>query len=218
MAAIICPQCGFENPEGSTICEICAEPLKQSIPEEPAVQPMPTMAQAAVTPETDREYFVFCPESQTKTVLPNGSVRKFFCEGCKIEHEIDDFLWQIESREKQSAPVQGVSEKTDVPVGDELWLEEVNTHARIDIQKPGGTLGRYGNFGGDFFLSRNMHTVSGEHCRLTYEYGSWVLRHISRTNNTVYNGMQLEREEPNLLEDGKQLTLAGTVTFTVRIG
>ena len=226
MATIICPQCGFENPEGSSICEICAEPLAKSTDEraqenvrisQPAA-PLPTVAQSAITPESTREYFVFCPESQTKTVLPNGSVRKFFCEGCKIEHEIDDFLWQIEMRDKEPAPEQAAFEEDTGAVGDELWLEEVNTHARIDIAKPGGTLGRYGNFGSDFFLSRNMHTVSGEHCRITYEYGSWVLRHISHTNNTVYNGMELEREAPNLLENGRQLTLAGTVTFTVRIG
>ena len=63
-----------------------------------------------------------------------------------------------------------------------------------------------------------MHTVSGEHCRITYEYGTWVLRHISRTNSTHYNGISLSREEPTLLEDGKLLVLANTVTLRVHIG
>ena len=63
-----------------------------------------------------------------------------------------------------------------------------------------------------------MHTVSGEHCRITYEYGSWVLRHISRTNSTHYNGIALGHDEPNLLEDGKLLVLANTVTLRVHIG
>jgi predicted component of type VI protein secretion system len=60
--------------------------------------------------------------------------------------------------------------------------------------------------------------VSGEHCVITNEFGNWVIRHVSKTNQTMYNNMILGANEPNLLENGKTLTLANAVSFTVRIG
>ena len=240
MANIVCPECGYENPEGSTVCEICAESLLPassgnspvvsaapivppasvpvSAPQNPAY--VPTVAQSAISQAENQEYFVLCPQSQTKTVLPNGDVTKFFCEGCQEEHTIDGFLWSIERREKETSPVLAgaPAAQPEASRGDNLWLEEVNTHFRIDIAKEGGTLGRYGTFGAAFFQTNHLLMVSGEHCRITYEYGSWVLRHISRTNQTQYNGMTLGANEPNLLEDGRILTLANAVSFIVRIG
>lgn len=53
---------------------------------------------------------------------------------------------------------------------------------------------------------------------ISYQYGTWVLQHISRTNQTMYNNMILTANEPIVLEDGKVLTLANTVSFIVRIG
>lgn len=230
MATIKCGQCGYENPEGSTICEICAEELLQTVKQEPVAQSVivqnvntvvvPTQVSTASQIEDDgNEYFVLCPESHTKTIVPNGKVTSFFCEGCKIQHDIDGFLWNIESRAKGDAPMgKGTPQTQNVSTGDALWLEEVNSHFRIDIEKSGGTLGRYGKYGSEFFQSRSLLMVSGEHCVISYEFGNWVLRHISRTNQTKYNNMILGMNEPNLLEDGKMLTLANAVTFVVRIG
>ena len=224
MASIKCKQCGYENPQGTDFCEMCAEPLMQmkvnipppSVPYSVPPQQM-TVSQTTAPIVSEIEYFVLCPESQTKTVLPNGRVTSFLCNGCRKEHIIDGFLWQIESRTlKKEVPV---TQPQNVPLTNEnhLYLEEVTTHFRIDIDKQGGTLGRYGKYGADFFQSRDMRTVSGEHCMITFEHQSWVLRHISRTNQTKYNGMILSSNEPVLLENGKILTLANTVTFIVRI-
>jgi len=230
---IRCPQCGYDNDPGASECEICAEPLGARLAEElsvtaaaPEAIPQPVTRapeipapQTAEAPEHNgREYYVFCPESQTKTVVRDAGVTRFFCEGCRIEHDIDGFLWQIEVNESAPAAPAAAAPQAEAPKSDDLWLEEINTGHRIDIARTGGTLGRYGTFGGDFFLSHNMHTVSGEHCRITYEYGAWVLRHISRTNSTHYNGVSLGREEPTLLEDGRLLVLANTVTLRVHIG
>lgn len=216
MAGILCKQCGYENPEGSEICEICAEPLTAVSPAvTEAPQPIQQTAPQNPSP-VGVQYYVMCPESNTKTFLADGNVKKFFCEGCKIEHEIDDFLWTIETAEAGEAAE--VPAEAAAPKEDRLWLEEVNSHFRIDIEKTGGTLGRYGTFGAQFFQSRNLLMVSGEHCAISYEYGSWVLRHVSRTNQTKYNGAVLEANQPNLLQDGKILTLADAVSFVVRIG
>ena len=111
-----------------------------------------------------------------------------------------------------------VDNTNDNQSGDVLWLEEVNSHFRIEIDKAGGTLGRYGKYGSEFFQSRGLLTVSGEHCIITNEFGNWVIRHISKTNQTKYNNMILGTNEPNLLENGKILTLANSVSFVVRIG
>lgn len=243
MAGIICKQCGYENPEGSTICEICAEELvssKESVQtevsqvinkEQESINGSPDTITNNIRQATEqqindgREYYVICPESQTKTVLPNGNVTSFFCEGCKKEHDIDGFLWNIESNElekinnnQSTVTASNCFDKESSPKGDNLYLEEMNSHYRIDIDKAGGILGRYGKYGADYFQSRGLLTVSGEHCSISYEFGNWVIRHISRTNETRYNNMVLGTNEPNLLEDGKVLTLANTVSFIVRIG
>ena len=233
MALIKCKQCGYENPEGEFFCEMCAEPLSVEVPtanlnvpsapapiSPPPVQqrPQTTIPQVTASHSSGREYYVLCPESQTKTILPNGTVTKFFCNGCRKEHMIDGFLWQVESRAIQNVSAVNEPQTAKAPAKENhLYLEEVNSHFRIEIDKEGGTLGRYGKYGADFFQSRDMRTVSGEHCGITFEHHSWVLRHMSRTNQTKYNGMILSSGEPVLLENGKILTLANTVSFVVRI-
>lgn len=227
MAVIICKQCGYENPEGSQICEICAEPLQAESAsiQQPVMQTSSVIAEQAATviqdsaePGDGKEYYVLCPESQTKTIVTGGNITSFYCEGCKRQHDIDGFLWSVEMKSKEISQVVDVSPSSSAVKGDSLWLEEVNSHVRIEIDKAGGTLGRYGKFGADFFQSRNMLMVSGEHCIITYEFGNWVIRHISKTNQTMYNNMILGTNEPKLLEDGKILTLANAVSFVVRIG
>lgn len=248
MAGILCEQCGYMNPEGSKECEICAEPLTQGAPtpapapvEEsapaavapvaaPSVEAVVSScsnqvqtAQQNVTPSSnpDVEYFVMCPESSTKTVVSGPNVTTYFCEGCKTEHFIDGMIWFVESRNLANATAQQINQPVSQPIapkGDNLWLEEVNSHFRIDITKPGGTLGRYGTFGGEYFLSRGMNTVSGDHVKFNYEFNNWTVTHISKTNPTTYDGMIMASNEPTLLEDGKILKLANAVSFVVRIG
>lgn len=229
MALIKCKQCGYENPQGTDYCEMCAEPLMQdthtiavNIPQPSVPRMSPQQSQRYTVPQVTApnvngmEYYVICPESQTKTILPNGNVTRFLCNGCRKEHMIDGFLWQIESRMVER-PVTRPQTRPAPTRGNHLYLEEMNTHFRIEIDKEGGTLGRYGKYGANFFQSNNMRTVSGEHCGITFEHNSWVLRHMSRTNQTKYNGMILSSGEPVLLENGKILTLANTVSFIVRI-
>ncbi len=244
MAFIKCEQCGFENPEGLEYCDMCDEPLIKEVhtttldvappppsvpvsaPSAPVSVPppsvrqihQPTIPQVTAPLASDIEYFVLCPESQTKTTLPNGTVTSFFCNGCRKEHDIDGFLWQIETRTVEQNPDGNAPKPQEAPFRENyLYLEEMSTHFRIAIDKEGGILGRYGKYGADFFQSRNMRTVSGEHCQITFEHNSWVLRHVSRTNQTKYDGMILNAGEPVLLQDGKILTLANTVSFVVRI-
>lgn len=226
MTGILCEQCGYMNPEGSTECEICAEPLVKSTPSPSVVTEMVepngnnsvhTEKQNEVPAENNGvEYFVMCPESSTKTIISNPNATSYFCEGCHTEHPIDGYIWAIESRQMNDNKI-GSPESKEAPKGDKLWLEEINSHFRIDIAKPGGTLGRYGTFGGDYFRSRNMNTIHGEHCEFKYEFNVWTLTRLG-ANDTKYNGMIMERFEPTMLEDGKELTLSNIVTFIVRIG
>lgn len=232
MAGIICKQCGYENPEGSTICEICAEELS-SVENNTDIKPNVENSVNSIIIDEKKEncldseektFYVICPESQTKTILANKNVNEFYCEGCKKTHTIDGFLWNIESKKsnedntyEQASDINNCCYDAVVSYNGNLYLEEVNTHYRIDIDKDGGILGRYGKYGADYFQQNNLLTVSGEHCKISYEYGNWVIRHLSRTNETKYNEMILEYNEPNLLENGKILTLANTISFVVRI-
>ena len=214
MAEIICKQCGFPNPEGSVRCGICDEPLMAAVVEKKAA---PVPPPAAVVKETAAgsgyQYFVLCPESQTKTVVDGPNVTSFFCNGCKREHVVDDIIWQIERGEAVAVSPTPEQEKEHA-----LRLEELTTHYVIEVDQAGGILGRYGKYGAEFFQSRGMLTVSGEHCAIyADEYGNWVLRHISRTNGTKYEDRLLDANEPVILENGKMLTLANTVTFVVRL-
>ena len=243
MTTIICKQCGYENPVGSMICEMCASELEYTLSDAGAqviqqatvvglgkVDEMQsksiaelqqtsqqTSQQTDVSSGGGYEYYVLCPESQTKTILPGSAVADFYCVGCKRQHEIDGFLWNIERRKAEPVDESACIQVPTSTKGDTLWLEEIVSHVRIEIDKEGGTLGRYGKFGAQFFQERNMLTVSGEHCIITNEFGDWVIRHISNTNDTKYNNMVLGKYEPNLLEDGKMLTLSNAVTFIVRI-
>ena len=129
-------------------------------------------------------------------------------------------MWTIDRKEKRGSEAGGVSlpNTQQGTKGNRLWLEEINSHYRIDIDELGGSLGRYGKYGAEFFQSRSLLMVSGEHCVITNEFGNWVIRHVSKTNQTKYDNKILEANEPNLLEDGKILTLANIVSFIVRIG
>lgn len=148
-----CKQCGYENPDDAVVCEICAEPLENA--GESAAAPQGNVGAPAVqadAAEDGNAYFVICPESQTKTMLPGGNVTSFYCRGCKKQHEIDGILWSIEKKARAQAPTaSNVTQQQSAPKEDNLWLEEVNSHVRIDIDKAGGTLGRYGKFGAGFF-------------------------------------------------------------------
>lgn len=225
MAEIICSQCGYSNEEGSTVCFICDNPLTPSeqtgkVTEKPVEKSEKTVQNS---PEKDSGYYVYCTESGTKTKVENENVTEFFCTGCQKTHIVDGFIWSIEKEEtlqKETRSDDGdFTETCAKKVTDgKLHLEEQYSHFTIEIDRDGGTLGRYGKYGADFFQSRNMLTVSGEHCYITYELGNWVIRHISHTNKTKYNGMTLESNQPVMLSDGGKLVLADTVTFIVHIG
>ncbi len=196
---ILCKQCGFTNPDHAEICEICAEPLN------PVGTTLLT-AQPALS-EAESEYYIFCPESQTRTMIYDPHAESFFCEGCKINHPVDGFIWNIEQKQKnKKKPVLSLYHEK------KLILQELETGFRIELDKS-GTLGRYGTYGAEFFREHNMLTVSGEHCLFLYKNCDWTVWHISRTNPTSYDGKLLPRNIACPVQNNKILNLAGTVSF-----
>lgn len=214
---IICRHCGFPNSAGSINCEICDEPLAPPAPQPQVVQTAPQAAPAAPQ-NPGREYFVVCPESNHRTVVADENQTSYFCAGCGKVHEIDGFIWVVESTALAPQP-QAVSapQPTPQPRLNRLTLEEMNTRQRIEIAPQGGTLGRYGDFGADFFQRNNLLYVSGVHCAFQQQYGNWCIQHMSRTNQTKYDGQILDHDQFYLLENGKVLTLANCVSFIVHI-
>lgn len=236
-----CPKCYFINDDDDKICAMCSEP-RETIPEPKAPAPAATVSAPAVGPEIADEgtniptaknepvsYFISCPTSGYKTVVDSPDVTEYFCKGCGEMHPVDNVLWIVEKEVAQAtaAPAASVSETTGVSAGTSgtvennggiLVLEDVDTHFRIEIDKAGGTIGRYGKYGAAYFQSDPRgRMVSGEHCRIKYEYTKWSIEHLSRTNDTVYNGRKLEHGFEEGLRDGKTLTLANAMTFLIRI-
>ena len=62
-----------------------------------------------------------------------------------------------------------------------------------------------------------MQTVSGEHLKIDYRGGDWIIEHLSKTNDTEVNGEKMEYESPIILKDGFKIILAKRIVFTVRI-
>ncbi len=213
---IICKHCGFPNSADSVNCEICDEPLAPAAPA-PQAAPQPVAPAAPAAPQNPgREYFVVCPESNHRTVVASENQTHYFCAGCGKEHEIDGFIWVVESvsvaPQTQSAPAPQPQPRLN-----RLSLEEMNTRQWIEIAPQGGTLGRYGDFGADFFQRNNLLYVSGVHCAFRQQYGNWCIQHMSRTNQTKYDGQILDHDQFYLLENGKVLTLANCVSFIIHI-
>ncbi len=230
--SVKCPICGYINPDGSAVCECCFAALSEtevSKPEEDHAEKKEDPAETEETAEQEDqyEYYVNCPESSTQTVLKNGEAATFFCRGCNEEHTIDGLIWRIERREKPGKTK--VSSKREKPTRDEvsgtvtssepkrLRLKVKGSDQTIEIGPEGGTLGRAGDYGSDFFLSRNLMMISRIHCELRFRDGNWIVIRRS-SNDTVFNNRKLEPMEPATLINGRELVLADCITFEVLIG
>ena len=164
-------------------------------------------------------YFAFCETSKTRTPVEGPNVLKFFCKDCKKEHTIDDFMYRIEEEfpeDNTGESNQTMPTERRVVSKERVVLEETVSHEKIVITKPGGIIGRYGDFGADYFQSRGMRTISGEHCSIKFFDDEWVLEHLSKTNDTEYDQMKLDHNEEVVLSNDKILTLSKKISFYVR--
>lgn len=245
--SIVCRECGFENEDNEKRCAMCDAELlanETSMETTKVVTPMPqpyaenetltvaqikTVAQVNESPKMGvtgaKKFFVSCENSRSKTYVESSNISSYYCEGCKEEHQIDGFFWivQEEFEEPENITssqklVESTIEQVNNGSGQHLVLEDVDTHMKIEISSSGGTFGRYGTFGSAYLQSDPRgRMVSGEHCRFKYEYGRWSIEHLSRTNDTVYNGRKLEHGFEEAIRDGKIITFANAISFMVRI-
>ncbi len=226
--SVKCSICGYINPDGSAVCECCFAALSEtevSRTEEDHAEKEedPEETEEEIAGQEDQyEYYVNCPESSTQTVLKNGEAATFFCRGCNEEHTIDGLIWRIERREKTGKAKNPVREKPapDTATTTEqkrLRLKVKGSDQTIEIGPEGGTLGRAGDYGSEFFLSRNMMKISRIHCEFKYPDGNWIVIRRS-SNDTVFNNRKLEPMEPATLINGRELVLADCITFEVLIG
>lgn len=241
--SIICDNCGFENEDNELFCAVCNHPLQAETNAAP-VQPIMAEERVNTLPQTPvkmvspgGKYYVICEECRGKTYVSGPDIASYFCSGCQKEQFIDGIFWSVEEEQPQEQPMAeavAVSERfpTAQPtvshtatvaqagsMGNRLVLEDIDTGKQIEISKAGGTLGRYGTFGADYFQTDPRGSwISGEHCRITYsEDTGWMLEHLSRTNDTVYNSRKLEHGYQERLRDGKLLVLANKMTFRIRM-
>lgn len=241
--SILCDNCGFENEDDELFCAVCNHPL-QAGADVALVQPVMAEERVNTLPQTPvkmtgpgGKYYVICEECRGKTYVSGPEIASYYCPGCQKEQFIDGILWSVEEEQPgeqtiaETAPDPGqfrtmqptmpqtASVPQTAPVGNRLVLEDIDTGKQIQISKAGGTLGRYGTFGADYFQTDPRGGwISGEHCRITYsEDTGWMLEHLSRTNDTVYNSRKLEHGYQERLRDGKLLVLANKMTFRIRI-
>lgn len=240
--SIVCKDCGFENEDSDKHCVMCDAELFQLESNEGVGNRVDSLnlfeekndvmvrhKENVVFSEKiygekssgAQRYFVNCEISRKKTMVESAEISSYFCDGCKEEHFIDGFLWIVQEEMLQELTptiVETVTVQAKNAKREKLVLETVDTHFEIEINCDGGTLGRYGTYGADYFQSDPRgRMVSGEHCRFKYEYGRWSIEHLSRTNDTVYNGRKLEHGYEEALRDGKIITLANAISFIVRI-
>ena len=161
----------------------------------------------------------------------NEGETEFYCEDCQEEHSIDGEMYvainlekeekieEIEEKRKKREEQKEKNLKTEKKFEEEALylLFRGNETEFIKIPKTGGTVGRYGDYGAKFFNERYMQTVSGEHLKIDYRGGDWIIEHLSKTNDTEVNGEKMEYESPIILKDGFKITLAKRIVFTVRI-
>ena len=161
----------------------------------------------------------------------NEGETEFYCEDCQEEHSIDGEMYvainlekeekieEIEEKRKKREEQKEKNLKTEKKFEEEslYLLFRGNETEFIKIPKTGGTVGRYGDYGAKFFNERYMQTVSGEHLKIDYRGGDWIIEHLSKTNDTEVNGEKMEYESPIILKDGFKITLAKRIVFTVRI-
>lgn len=172
-----------------------------------------------------KKFFVSCENSRSKTYVDSNTILSYYCEGCREEHQIDGFFWIVQeelNETKKITPnqnsVETAIEKVNAGNGQYLVLEDVDTNVQIKISSTGGTYGRYGKFGSAYLQSDPRgKMVSGEHCIFKFEYGRWSIEHLSRTNDTVYNGRKLEHGFEEAIRDGKIITFANSISYIVRI-
>ena len=161
----------------------------------------------------------------------NEGETEFYCEDCQEEHSIDGEMYvainlekeekieEIEEKRKKREEQKEKNLKTEKKFEEEslYLLFRGNETEFIKIPKTGGTVGRYGDYGAKFFNERYMQTVSGEHLKIDYRGGDWIIEHLSKTNDTEVNGEKMEYESPIILKDGFKIILAKRIVFTVRI-
>ena len=198
---VICKVCSFENIENSSLCENCGTELIEN------------------DVKCDEEFFVRCEDCRTETVVESKDQDNFYCEECGENKTIDGFSHSVLVRKVDQSYSELQSEAEPVPtlIKQDLILEEIKSKHQITIDRDGGTVGRYGDFGADFFRENNMLMISGEHILISYNQGDWYLEHLSNTNLTLIDNIVLEKGLKFKLYDESSIKLAN-MTFKVVLG
>lgn len=242
----ICKECGYELEDNEIECPNCGEVFAKSeeknikkIDDDKNNESIENNKKTEKEEEKREE-----TKSQSKTgkmlarcnvtgfeVEINEGETEFYCEDCQEEHSIDGEMYvainlekeekieEIEEKRKEREEQKEKNLKAEKKFEEEslYLLFRGNETEFIKIPKTGGTVGRYGDYGAKFFNERYMQTVSGEHLKIGYRGGDWIIEHLSKTNDTEVNGEKMEYESPIILKDGFKITLAKRIVFTVRI-
>ena len=231
----ICKECGYELEDDEIECPNCGEVFAES--EEKNIKKIndDKNNKSIENNKKTEKMLARCNVTGFEVEINEGET-EFYCEDCQEEHSIDGEMYiainlekeeKIEERQekrkekkrKKREEQKEKNLKTEKKFEEEslYLLFRGNETEFIKIPKTGGTVGRYGDYGAKFFNERYMQTVSGEHLKIDYRGGDWIIEHLSKTNDTEVNGEKMEYGSPIIFKDGFKITLAKRIVFTVRI-
>lgn len=150
--------------------------------------------------DSDNNWKIVCPVCKNEYFVSEKTEKIEMCKYCYDDED---------KRKIANCNAVKVSKRSK----DFLVLFERRTKKKIEILED-GIIGREGDIDQDFF-STNMY-ISSEHCRVTNEKGQWKIEHLSRTNRTLINGINLLRDTKMTIKNNDVLRLSNLV-FDVRL-
>lgn len=184
---IECAFCAEENPENALKCKNCGTTLN------PAESGADSAAYCFV---------VECPVCGTPHDVADENARQEICGYCVDEIDKSK-ISSVKPLKRLLSTPEGSSDKSSYrPI---LTMSEIKGKIKIVVQRD-GVLGRRGDFEPDFFGS--CPHISEYHCKLFCEEGQWRVEHLSNTNPTSINGIELVHNLSMVIRDGDRLQIA----------
>lgn len=206
MAEWECQVCDNSNPGSIGACSNCGCPRRDSAASEAEsvsrIKPEP----AASAVPASQQWVITCPECHEEYLVENETVVKSECKFCSDDKEKYNIA---HVRAKPLAPrVTAIAAEPEpaapAVLFQKMTLEDKANGFTLHVSSQGALLGRQGDVGSDNF----SEYTARKHCRISFDGSSWFVEHLSETNSTSINRIELPRGIKNIINDGDRLVIA----------
>ncbi len=198
----------FKNPVNRTFCENCSVSISMS---RPVAEANISSPEECVKKVMGEKSFRRCRSCGTKNYVEHGKALRE-CANCGD----DEIFKSPVENEPDIARVDSLSIKATQNVQaaytKKMELRCISENFTLIVNGEGGTVGREGSIGADFFHDKKY--VSRKHAIITFKDEKYSIVDVS-VNGTKINGKALVKNQEYKLEEGALLTFA-EVSFTVR--